>query len=508
MRIPSRRAALALASLLSLGLLSIGTAPSAMAQGEAELESSIVFFEFYLRNEPSSKTQEYVAGVQKEIAMHKKYSILARKDAYDRVRTTMVPPMKRINDDRLIAIGKMMAEGDKLIYTNPKQAIEVLRQAKVELKEIVENISLDSKIRKDYFTTQMLLVRSHIDNQSPEKAREIMVEVVRTFEDEYPVTEDNYHPNVVDLYKEVFRSLKDNRTASLTISTNPAGCDVFVNGRPMKEKTPFTYQSLYPGTIRVQVRHGALQSMVRTVEVGEKATGKLDVDLEYEAAMTFSDDAFGLTFTDAESMKRNMLNYSVKLGALLDVDYVILTGVQSMKDGPALVGYQVGVKDKKLVRQKDYSVKANVVSNNRIRELAAFLADVNLGDKGKVYKPWFKNILGWSLAGAGLVSIGVGAGFYVKYLQARDNAQDTAQDYDFRLRQAENGTDAQTLGGIFVGVGAALCVGAALVFPLYQIEDEEAYLGDTDYALDRRPTFFAVPVALPGGGGFSAEWRF
>lgn len=484
----------------------------ANAGAQVDLEPSVVFFELYNRGEASSKTPEYAQAIQEDIGQYKQYSLLSREDAFARIRTTMVMPAGRINDERLAAIELLVAEGDKLLYTNPTRAIEVLHQAKLQLKEIVENISLDGKIRREYFTTEMLLVRSYLDNGNEPKAREIMAEIVRTFEDEYPVTEENYHPRVVDLYKSVFLELKDQRNATLAITSNPPGCDVFINGRAMRQKTPFTFQSLYPGSIRVNVRKGELQSMVRKVDVPANGSGKIDVDLEYESALSFSEETFGLTFTDRAAMTTNMLNYAVKLGAFLEVDYVVLTGVLRKGEEYVLAGYQVDVRGRRVVRQQDFVVKPNVVSNRRISEMAAFLADVKPGERTIVYKPWYTNWIGWSAAGVGLAMGGISLAFYLKFLEHRDNAQnDSFGSHEDRVDQANQGNDAQLTGGIFAGLAGAFIVSSALVFTFVKFEDESASASANETGFgpsSRPPSFVTTPVLLPGGAGFSAQWNF
>ncbi len=495
-------------------------ATGAHAQGKDELEPSVVFFEMYMRGDTATKTPEYVNEIQKAIPKYKKYSVLARADAAKRIRAQMVTPTKRVNDEKLKQIEKMVAEGDKLLYTTPAKAIDILRKAKEELKEIVENITLDAKVRKEYFTTQMLLARSHFENGNAEKAKEIMIEVVRTFEDEYPVTEDNYHPRVVELYKDTFRSLKDQRTASITVTSNPDGCEVFINGRARRERTPFTYKGLYPGPIHIQVTKGDLQSMVRKIEVPSGGLGKIDIDLEYESALSFSDEAFGLTFSDRGSMTRNMLNYAAKLGGYLDVDYVVFAGQITTDAGPALAVYQFNVKERKLVRQKDFEVKANVVSNRRVIEAAGFLCDVDVNATiGKIYKPAYKNWLGWTLTGVGL-ALALGAiGPLTIYLDKSAFASDInlcgKKDAAGKLTDnsacTEAATDGQTMGrvaGTLAGIGGAVIIGGIVAFFVYKIEDTDAMSADADDLQPRAPRFTVAPWNLPGGGGVFTELRF
>lgn len=485
-------------------------APSgATAQSESELEPSVVFFELYVRGETPTKTSEYVRSIQKDIIRHRKYSLLARKDAAAKLESIMVTPGTRVTEARLKAIEKLVAQGDKLIYTSQVQkAIKLLREAKSQLREIVQNITLNAKVRKDYFTTQMLLVRSYMENGNKPKAREIMAEIVRQFEDEYPVTTENYHPKVVELYKDVFRGLKDKRTASLTITTNPAGCTVYINGRAMRQKTPFTYKGLYPGNLHIQVRKGDLQSMVRKVQVGPKSSKKADVDLEYESAMSFNAQQFGLTFSNAASMKTNMMNYGAKLGKFLQVDYVVMVGVRKGAQGPVLSAYQFDVKKRKLVREKDLPVKPNVVSQLRITEMSAFIADVKVDPKTEVtYKPWYTNWIGWTLLGVGVVSGSISGVFFGKFLDHKANAEDKnfGNDAD-RKDQASQGNTAQTNAGIFLGLAGASIVGSVLVFTLVKFKEDTPNGGGARST--GLPTVIPTPFVVPGGGGIGASVRF
>ncbi len=492
--------------LLLAVLFVVTTLPSsALAQGEGELEASVVFFELYVRGQKDTKTAEYVNAVQKDIVRHRKYSLLARKDAAAKLESIMVTPGARVTDERLKAIEKLVAEGDKLIYTSQVQkAIKLLREAKSQLREIVENITLNAKVRKDYFTTQMLLVRSYMENGNAAKAREIMTEIVRQFEDEYPVTTDNYHPKVVDAYKDVFRSMKDQRNAALTITTNPPGCTVYINGRAMRQKTPYTYKGLYSGTLHIQVRKGDLQSMVRKISVKSNASEKVDIDLEYESAMSFNDRQFGLTFSNSKSAKTHMMNYAARLGAFLQVDFVVLVGVRQTGDGPVLSGYQFDVKNRKLIRETNFKIKANVVSQRRITQMSAFIADVKVDPTTEItYKPWYTNWIGWTLIGVGVVSGSIAGVFYGKFLEHKDNAEDKTFGGD-NEEQANLGNTAQTNAGIFLGLAGASIVGGALVFALVKFKDDSL---DKTSALEL-PTFVPAPFVVPGGGGVGATIRF
>ncbi|MFT7621985.1 MAG: putative membrane protein, partial [Myxococcota bacterium] len=166
-----------------------------------------------------------------------------------------------------------------------------------------------------------------------------------------------------------------------------------------------------------------------------------------------------------------------------------------------------------IVRQRDFGVKANVVSNRRIGEMAAFLADVDRkAAKEIVYKPWYTNIVGWSLVGAGVVTAAVSIPFYSKFLDKKDFVEANPLGLDPTipddraelLGHAEEGNDAQTTAGILVGVGSALIVGGALAFVFYKVEDDGAAAEQVQTGL----RFIGAPFATPDGGGFVFGGQF
>src|SRR5690606_34743592 len=111
----------------------------------------------------------------------------------------------------------------------------------------METISLNQKIRTDYFKTQMMLARSHFDNKNRPKAAEILEEIIRVFGDEVKVTEDEYHPDIVALYRDAYRKMSGMQKGRVMVRTEPAGAEVLIHGKPQAEGTPATFDGIYPG---------------------------------------------------------------------------------------------------------------------------------------------------------------------------------------------------------------------------------------------------------------------
>ena len=133
-----------------IGLLILASTTVALAQNEGP-EPSIVFLDLYLKGFDGDKTPAYVEGIQEDITQYRKYALMPREEATASIRQQMVTPERRVNDERLQTIEKLVDEGDKLLYTNRQKALSVLRQANDELQNISESLRLNANIRKFLF---------------------------------------------------------------------------------------------------------------------------------------------------------------------------------------------------------------------------------------------------------------------------------------------------------------------------------------------------------------------
>lgn len=464
-------------------------------------EPSLVFLDIYLDTFEGGKTPAYVAGIHDDILQYRKFALMPRTDALAQIRQQMVSSERRVNDKRLKEIEQLVKDGDKLLYTNRKKAIDVLREANVQLQGLSESLRLDTKIRDYYFKTKMGLIEAHRQNKNTDKARAIMSQVIRLFESTYlnRINDNNHHPKTVQLFKEVFREMEAQRTSQLTVVTTPPGCEVYINGQAQKDHTPFTFDRQYPGEVMVQVQKDDSQSMVHKVLLSSDSAAELKIDLAFESALKISTNTLGLTFKNKAEMAKSMGKYASRIARVLKVDYVATLGLISSFDGPVLAGSLFRAQDAKLVRETTLTVKPNVISERRILEMAAFVADVEANAGAE----WYKNVYGWSLVGAGSISLAVSLAFVSKYLGHKEHAEDS--NYKTKIArevEASKAQDAQLLSGILAGVGTALIVGGALVFVFTEDAPSNAKTADG-------PTrFVAAPIVLPGGGGVTATWRF
>ena len=544
----SSRARALVPLLLSAAVLF--TSPALAQEGEAQedpalsegLEPSIAVIELYMSSSSFDKTPYYAVRIADELANIGGFAMLSRDDAERQLKTQLASSGRRVTDDKLAEIESMLKQGDELVYSNPRKAIEILDQAKAELQAIMESINLNQKLRQDFFTTQMLLARSHYDNGNKAKASEIMEEIIRVFGDEWKVTEEDYHPDIVALYRESYRRLSEARTGSIKVVTEPAGAEVLINGKLQDKPSPATYEGLYPGMVTVAARHGGRDSLVRKVTVELDAPAEVSIDIDYETSVAFDDKRFGFVFPDEATLQKRVADFASRIGTMLNVEFILVAGLVERDGRTFLDGHLIDVSKKSIERSNSFYTKANVVSNNRVREMAAFVGAKEYVPPPPSYEPWYTNFLGWGLLGTGLITAGVSLYFFSDFQTKADEFEtewpkggpldpstpapnDTigcqtwmlsstgsnAQYYDASCVALDNkrqrANQSSMIGTGLVIAGGVIAVGGILAFILWEreIEEEDA----ADAGLRTIELEYAMPsITLSGDASFQMGLRF
>ena len=60
----------------------------------------------------------------------------------------MTTSSRKATDDRLVEIEKIMKKGENMLLTDPQKAIELLADAKKQLRGVMENLSLTSRFER------------------------------------------------------------------------------------------------------------------------------------------------------------------------------------------------------------------------------------------------------------------------------------------------------------------------------------------------------------------------
>ena len=140
------------------------------------------------------------------------------------------------------------------------------------------------------------------------------------------------------------------------------------------EASPATVEGLYPGTVTVQARKGGQESMIHRVKIEANETAEVTIDIAYENSLAFhsqgEEKRFGFVFNDKETMARRLPAFATRVGKVLTVDYVMVVGLVDDDGRTNLEGYLVNTASGKIERTEKLYTKANVVSKNRVRQMA------------------------------------------------------------------------------------------------------------------------------------------
>ena len=264
--------------------------------GTIGLEPTLAVIEVYVKGVDAAASPEYSKSIAFSMGSTGRYAVMERDEVGQRFRSVLITPVKRLQMERLETIERMVREGDQLVYTDPKAAVDVLNRARGELESIAEGLAANDRLRHEFLKTQMLLARSHLDSGNEPKATEILREVISLYGDGLEVTERDYHPRLVGLFKKVRAAMANDRNAALSVDTVQPGCEVVLDGRPLSGETPREYRGLYPGVHHVQVRCGSKESMIRRVNLKPNASVRLVIDVAFENALTVEGGRLGLIF--------------------------------------------------------------------------------------------------------------------------------------------------------------------------------------------------------------------
>lgn len=454
-------------------------------------------------------------GKRVSATLDKELRTLTPEETHARVSRRMVTPLRRANAEKLREIEKQIAQGDELVYTDPRAAIPILAQAKAELEGIMESITLDTKVREELFRTQMLLARSHLDYGDRESAQQVLEELIREFGVSDEVTDARYHPRLVELYERTVTLLARERTASLRVTTDPPGLEVMLNGQTQPGRSPTLIHRLLPGTYHVQVRGGDLpESMLHVVELAPKKRSELTIDLRFDAALRVTQRGAGLRFRDEAALGEHATDYAVRLAKLVDAKEILLVGQVAAEtgEGTDLLAVRVDASDGSIMRRVRFQINAEAgptvdqldhASDRLCGLVAATTPAPPPGASPAGGGEWYTDWLGWTLVGAGVASAGVASYFLVDYMDKRDCAGDlTCGDLGYRERQADAALDSRTTAAVLYGVGGAAIVGGVLVFILRDRGPDDP----TQSAFGDIPRI--TPFTLPDGGGVFVHGDF
>ncbi|HOU54129.1 MAG TPA: hypothetical protein PLQ97_09395 [Myxococcota bacterium] len=303
-----------------------GMAFPCRAQTRVGSESVLVVLDSYLKGVDGQAVPDYGRLLAEELRQTGRFAVLERQNVQERFRAVLIVPPKRMQEERLSAIEGLIRQGDDLLYSDPQRAVDVLSKARQELEALAEGMAVSEKVRTEYLKAQMLLARSHLDAGNEARATEVLREVIRQYGESLEVTEKDYHPRLVRLFRKVRQEMLGSRTGVVVVTTPETGCQTLLDGRELPGLTPREYSGLFPGMHYLQVRCGGAESMIRRIQIGRERLSLL-VDVPFEAAMTLDGNRLGLSFPDVQARETFAQPFARQFGEIVGADLVLLQGL-------------------------------------------------------------------------------------------------------------------------------------------------------------------------------------
>ena len=472
--------------------------------------SSIAVLELHVgETSPMSRTYagKVIERLEAELGLH----VVSRAD----VVAALSPRFPGILDSKAIeeALAPILSDlqvGEGLVYSDAERALQVLQAVRSDLIALQRRGALTGSVSEALFSALMMLATTHYFDARIEEASGVMTEVVRRFGTSREVTEESYHPKVVGLYNDAAATRSAAGSLTLTVTTEPAGAELIIDGHVMSDRSPASFPNLLRGHHDVTARLDDGRMARQTVTLDDD-TATVQLDIPMYAACAFNDGMAGLTFDDIEAAQGEVVAVASRLGQLLGVEVVLVSGLLMSQSEPRVVAYAIDVAEARLKAPPlNVAGAIDVIRPQVVQQVA----ELGLTTSPKASTAWLSNYVGWTLSGVGVLALSSGLGVLGHYLGQKDaydrgrelyscatpgesqfaNALEQCSSYD-EQRSLLNAESAAS--GVLIGVGAAALIGGVVAFLLM---DDDALSLQTP-SPEFRPTLrYVGPVSLPSRG--------
>lgn len=183
----------------------------------------------------------------------------------------------------------------------------------------MESLNRTNDSARHVLNACLYLVRAMLDAGNRDSALTKVGECRRLVPDIAPDPEA-HPPKVIAIYREAGDVMSTRPTGSLTIHSEPSGCDAYINGRRLGV-TPYVVKELPAGEYRVQAECGQLRGRVHRVLLAAQPTtvtvdARLDDALSTAAALKLNYEA-----TDAADARR--FEDTLEVARIVDAPYAL-----------------------------------------------------------------------------------------------------------------------------------------------------------------------------------------
>lgn len=494
------------AKVTAISVLFAWLAPNAVAiAAEGEVERTLAIVELRTGNEASALTTDYLKEVGQAFRDENSgdYILVAPEKSAEKLRKDRDQVPTALTEERRAALTEARKKGiEYLDNADAANAIKALQAAEAKYRAAIAAPGADEAIRKEYLDVLAQLATAYVISKDKDAASEVFRTVITAFGLKAPVTDDNYRPDVVELFKAVVKEVNALKKGTLEVTSTTPGAHIILSGID-RGATPFTVPDLIPGTYAVRLQQEKTTSLLHRVKIAGGGASKLSVDVEFETHLVIDDKQVGLSYVDFDAAGKRLQNDAVALGRELEVNMVCVVGVMDGK----LQALLIDVAGNKITRSSSNKVPQVGISKRAVASVVKTILgeskkpeEVVIGEKPAPAPAggWYTSVPGWIAGGLGLAGLGVGA--------ANSSYLGSAPVEVTSDEEAQKIQTGRTIAGVGLGVGVALVAVSVYFFyakakssaapetPAAWLPPNGANLGLPPVQLGNSPVHFVVPA--------------
>lgn len=502
-------------------------APATLWAADADVERTLAIIELREGPEANSLTADYLTEVVAAFqeANDGNYILVSGQAVAAKIAGSRDQVPTRITDERRASLADAKAKGIEFLdKAEAANAIKALQGAEAKYRAALAAPGADDAMRKEYLDVLAQLATAHLMNKDRDAAMEVFRTVITTFGLKAAVTDDNYRPDVVELFQTIVKEMSALQKGAIDVSSTPPGARIVLGGND-RGATPATIADLIPGVYTLRLQSGNASSMLHRVKISGGGTAKIAIDIGFENNLVVEDKYVGLSYPEFETARQRIEADATTLGRTLGVNMVAAVGVFDQK----VVAFLIDVGQGKAERSSNVKVPQVGVSKRAVTKVMGTI----LGEKAEpandaapvAAAPWYTSKPGLISAGVSVISLAVGLAFIgsqfdQKAYYCADATQpcagstDTWSDPVNVTKYASNVEDLrgsyqskQLISGVGIGLGAVLA-GVAGYF--FYAQSAEAQNADTAIVLPPvgSPHLSVLPPAQLGFQPVSFVGRF
>lgn len=211
-------------------------------------------------------------------------------------------PVPASQQDVDVLVAEVKAGNVALALDRPREALEHFLKVRNVMGRALEtlnrlNVAADHYVQACMRTINILALEQDLREMAVQTAIECMSNSTDT-----DFTRGRMHPKVAEVFREASAKIQSNGTAPLLVTSEPAGCNVYLNGRPIAA-TPFRLDHPVRRTYLVQVECGTL-GRVYAAKTGD-GERRVSVDVLFDNAVRTSLPVLRLDYaTQQEQLAR------------------------------------------------------------------------------------------------------------------------------------------------------------------------------------------------------------